>query len=221
MPTQANPFGLDTVGHEIFFNPRQFNPRKIALVGSAEYIAELFELLARLGIQNFHIFSDKPLGACIQRVKKAVEVPGKHDLEVVEFSLSIRRVMSTSRPYEVIFVAHNHGEKHRLLLDLLYSRLVARAVVTVKNSLPATNDGAECMIVLALETKDTEHLKLVPYIYEVEDLYTFPCHAQIPSALTVNSFVCWWGHRGCRVPPSPLLRAYQPEQISVIAPFLR
>lgn len=213
MTASSLPFSLNTVRHDVFFQAPKFNPRRVALVGSPDMVGELLEILARLGIQNFSIFSEGDLTARISHVRRAVELPGEHQLNVLVSPLKARAILAQA-PFEVCFILHRERQLNAVMSRLLLKPGFARALFTFDIS-----DFQ--MRILGIETHDIENENVLVPMGDSGSLNIFPCGQSVVASLLANSFLAWWGHHGSRKGPSPLLWKFKKETKSSVLPFFQ
>lgn len=121
------PFDLDVTRHDAVFNPKTFNPRLVALVGSAKYVVPLFHVLVRLGLQRFAIYCNDDLSGVVRSAKIGLEEKNVHELEVHTDRMSVEAALAGPKA-EVVFVVHESYVLTSLLAHFLSNPLAAEAI---------------------------------------------------------------------------------------------
>lgn len=202
---------LDTTRHEMVFEPRNFNPRRVAIIGRPEEIVWLFTLLCRLGVQNYAIYCNDPVEHLINTARRAVEKPGRPLFDVQYYPGKILSVLNGPRA-SVLFIAHEHPQRRALCAEQLSNALGAREAVFVPALYP---NKLKIVSAEVMEVAQLDNLPTSIHDPEVES----PIYGRrlFVAAQLAYAFLSWWAQKGGSAAAEHHLGAHLPQRISNIA----
>lgn len=188
------PFDLDITRHDSVFNPRAFNPARVALVGSAEFIAPLFNVLVRLGVQRFALYSRDNLTNAVRLARLAVESEGVHELDVHIGRCKLEDILSGPKS-EVLFILHHDYRLVRVLAHFLCSALAATVVF-----LPYV--AGKTFKIATVETAASYSAECMPQSNGGEDLPPAPGLNYVVAGWAAFAFMIWWTEKRSSAGPA-------------------